>query len=193
MENIGIHQPNSPEKKKKPKVLYLAAQTTGIKELMPMKGRSRDSNEGATIFSTPDKALASVFLVEGHDDSWMQIGYYSDIPYVVICMDREKFIKRDKGGTMYEVPSDTFDYNPNLGMGEKEWTSSTPVKPLREILYPSALDTMIKNGVNVYFVDKNTFDKINNADDNGFEILLSLVSENRRKNKITKPLENLVK
>lgn len=193
MENIGIHQPNSPEKKKKPKVLYLAAQTTGIKELMPMKGRSRESSEGALIFSTPDKALASVFLVEGHNDSWMQIGYYSDIPCVVICMDREEFVKRDKGGTMYEVPSDTFDYNPNLGMGDKEWTSSVSVKPKKEILYPSALDSMIENGVNVYFVDKDKFNAINNADDNGLNILLSLVSENRKRNKIVKPLENLIK
>ena len=180
------------EKKEKPEVLFIAAKIPNIKELVPMEGNYRDKKEGAVIFSTPDKALASIFLVEGHDDSWMQIGYYSGIPSAVICIDREEFIKRDKGGTMYEVPSNTFDYNPNLGMGEKEWTSSEPVKPTKETKYFSALDAMIKNGVNVYFVDKKTFDELSRADDSGLSILLSLTSENKRRNKVVKPLEYLV-
>jgi hypothetical protein len=193
MEKMGVPQPKDIEEKERPKVLYVSAQTAGIKELTPMHGRSRDSSEGSVIFSTPDKALASVFLVEGHDDSWMQIGYYSDIPCVVVCMDKNEFIKRDKGGTMYEVPSENFNYNPNLGMGDKEWTSKIATKPTKETFYPSTLDAMVENGVNVYFVDKKTFSEINNADDNGFEILLSLASENRTRNKIVKPLEDLVK
>jgi hypothetical protein len=192
MEGVS-NNPNILERKEKPKVLYVSAQTAGIKELIPTKGRSRDDKEGPVIFSTPDKTLASVFLVEGHDDSWMQIGYYDDIPCVIICMDRKEFIKRDKGGIMYEVPSDTFDYNPNLGMGEKEWTSSKPVKPTKETTCSSALDTMIKNGVNVYFVDRDTFKKINNSNDNGFSILLSITSENKKRNKVIKPLEDLTK
>jgi hypothetical protein len=175
------------EKKEKPAVLYIAAQTAGIKELVPIKGRHRDKDEGPVIFSTPDKALASIFLVEGHNDSWMHLGYFSGIPYVVICIDRDEFVKKDKGGVIYEVPSDTFDYNPNLGMKEKEWTSKEPVKPLKETSYPSALDTMIDNGVNVYFVDKNTFDEINNSNDYGLSILLSLESENNRVNKVIRP------
>lgn len=192
MENFDKPQTQNLEKKEKPNVLYVSAQTAGIKELVPMKGRSRDDNEGSVIFSTPDKALASVFLVEDHNDSWMQIGYFSGIPYVVICMDREEFLKRDKGGTMYEVPSDTFDYNPNMGMGEKEWTSNEPVKPSKEIICSSALDSMIDNGINVYFVDKDIFDAINNSNDYGFDILLSLESENHKRNKVLKPLKDLV-
>lgn len=193
MENRGIYKPNSSvEKKEKPKVLYVAAQTAKIEELVPQKGRSRDEDEGEVIFSTPDKALASVFLVEGHNDDWMDIGYYSDIPCAVICMNRDEFIKRDKGGIIYEVPSDTFSYNPNLGMGDKEWTSSKPVKPTKETNFPSALDAMIKNGVNVYFVDKDTFNAIRNSNDCGFSVLLSLVSENSIRNKVVKPLEDLI-
>ncbi len=180
------------ENKEKPEVLYVGTQTPNIQELKPMEGRHRGGGEGPVIFSTPDKALASVFMVEGHNDDWTTIGYYSDILCVVICMDREEFITRDKGGVVYEVPSDTFDYNPDLGMGEKEWTSSEPVKPTKETKYPSALDTMIENGVNVYFVDKDTFSKINSADDYGLGILLSMESENRRRNQVVKPLESLV-
>ena len=180
---------NKKESKERPEVLYVSAQTKGIKELIPMSGRNRGGNEGPVIFSTPDKALASVFLVEGHNDRWMQIGYFSDIPYVAICMDREEFIKRDNGGVVYIVPSDSFDYDPNLGMGDREWTSRESVKPIEEKLYPSALDAMIDNGVNVYFVDKQTFDIIKVADDHGLSILLSLTSENQKRGKVIKSLE----
>lgn len=179
---------NKIESKEKPEILYIGTQTKGIKEFTPRKGNYRDENEGPVIFSTPDKALASVFTVEGHNDSWIKIGYYRDILVVVICMDREEFIKRDNGGVIYEVPSDTFDYNPNLGMGEKEWTSSEPVKPTAEISHQSTLDTMIDNGVQVYFVDKKTFNAIWDADDHGKEIVYGLISENSRRAKNIKTL-----
>jgi hypothetical protein len=169
------------EQKEKPEKLFLSAQTKGIKELVPREGRHRGHNEGAVIFATPDKALASIFLVEGHDDSWMEIGYFNNVPYTVICMSREDFIKRDNGGTMYEVSSENFDFNPNVGMGEKEWTSKKAVNPTGETNYPSSLETMIDNGVYVFFVNKETFIKIKNSEDHGFEILSTLTPENMRK------------
>lgn len=187
----SFERTNSPEKKEKPSVLYVAAQTPDIQELTPREGNFRDEDEGAVIFSTPDKALASVFLVEGHGDHWMQIGFFGDIPVVVINADREGFIKDDKGGFMYTVPSDTFDYNPHKGMGEREWTSREPVKPLSETRYPSALDAMIENGVQVYFVDKKIFGKLNNSDDYGYHILIGLTSENKRRGKNIRSLKDL--
>ncbi|MBI2409602.1 hypothetical protein HYV30_00990 [Candidatus Kaiserbacteria bacterium] len=187
----GNREWQSIEKKEKPPVLYIAAQTPNLQELTPREGRNRGENEGAVIFATPNKELASIFLVEGHDDSWMQIGYFSDVPYVTICMNRDDFLKRDHGGTMYEVSSNAFNFDPNLGMGEKEWTSRDPVTPISETHYASALDAMIENGVNVYFADQATFDAVNNADDHGLSILLSLTSENKLRNKVTKPLEDL--
>ena len=188
-----MFQENQIEKKEKPEILYIATQTKGIKEFIPRRGNVRSDEEGAVIFSTPNKELASMFLINGHEDSWTRIAYLGGVPYVVICMNREEFIEKDKGGVMYEVPSDTFDFNPNLGMGEKEWTSRVPVKPIMETTYSSSLDTMIQNGVNVYFVDKPTFDAINNSADHGFEILLTLTSENKRIGKVLRPLEDLRK
>jgi hypothetical protein len=179
---------NKVEKQEKPATLFIGTQTNGIKEFTPRKGKYRDENEGSVIFSTPDRALASVFTIEGNNDSWMKIGYYRDILVVVICMDREEFIKQDKGGVIYEVPSDTFDYNPNLGMGDKEYTSREPVKPISEIGHQSTLDFMIDNGVQVYFVDKKTFDAIWDADDYGKEIIYGLNSENSKKGKNIKVL-----
>lgn len=41
---------NKTETKEKPAVLYIAAQTPGIKELMPMEGNYRDEKEGPVIF-----------------------------------------------------------------------------------------------------------------------------------------------
>lgn len=193
MENMDIHKPSAIERKEKPEVLYVAAQIANIKELTPQRGRYREEEEGPVIFSTPDKALASVFLIKGCNDSWIRIGYFAGIPYVAICMDKDKFIKNDRGGTIYEVPSDTFNYNPNLGMGDKEWTSSKPVKPIKETFYPSALETMIESGINVYFVNKKIFNAIDRADDHGLRILLSLPSENQKRGAVIKPLQDLLK
>ncbi len=165
-------------KKEKPEVLYLAAKTPNISELVPQKGNYRDEDECAVIFSTPDKALASAFLVEGHGDHWMTIGFYEDIPVVVIKSNKEEFIKKDKGGFMYTVPSETFDFDLNKGMGEREWVSKVPVKPLSEKHFESALDAMIENGVQVYFVDDNTFEAVNNSNNYGYDILIGLASEN---------------
>jgi hypothetical protein len=178
MENIPTIKN---ERIEKPDKLFVSAQTKGIEELLPQEGRHRGHKEGAVIFATPDKTLASIFLVEGHNDSWMEIGYFNDIPYTAICMSREDFIKKDRGGTMYEVPSEHFDFNPDIGMGEKEWTSTEPTRPNEETNYPSALDTMINNGVYVFFVDKETFIKIKESEDHGFEILSTLTPENIRR------------
>jgi hypothetical protein len=179
----GTKQENIVERKEKPKILYIGTQTKGIKEITPRKGNYRDENEGAVIFSTPEKALASIFMIPGHNDSWTKIGYYENVLTVVICMDRDEYVKKDKGGTVYEVPSNSFDYNADIGMGDKEWTSREPVKPVGETYYPSSLDAMIDNGVSVYFVDKKTFDAIRYADDHGREIIYSLTSENNRREK----------
>lgn len=150
MENF--EKIKSQEKREKPKILYIAAQTPGIRELTPMRGSYRDEKEGAVIFSTPEKSLASAFLVKDSGDDWMKISFYGDVPVAVINAEREEFIKNDKGGVMYSVSSDAFEYDQNKGMGELEWTSRKAVKPLSEKRYPSALDAMVENGVQVYFV-----------------------------------------
>jgi len=97
MENL--EKPDSAEKKEKPEVLYHSSSRKGIEEFRPNKGNFRDEDEGVVIFSTPNKALASAFLIEGHNDSWTKIGFYGGIPAVIIDSDREEFIKKDKGGS----------------------------------------------------------------------------------------------
>ncbi len=177
---MGLENQNSSfENRERPKTLFIGSHVSGLKEIIPTKGNMRNKNEGPVIFSTPDKALASIFLINDHNDSWTQIGYYGGTLSAVIRMNREEFLKRDNGGTVYEVPSDTFDFNPSLGMGDKEWTSSVSVKPNSEIKISSVLDEMIENGVQVYFVDSFTFEEIKKAEDHGLSILLGLESENK--------------
>lgn len=167
------------ENKEKPQIVYHSSHNPNIEEFIPRDERVRDLSEGPVIFATPDKALASAFLIEDHSDDWTQIGFYNDVLVVVICSDRDRFIEKDKGGTIYALPSDSFNFNPDLGMGNREWTSHSNVKPINKIDYPSALDAMIENGAYVFFVDQKIFDAINRKNDYGADILLKSVSENQ--------------
>lgn len=180
------------EKKERPKFVYHSSHNSEIEELSPRQERERDSGEGPVIFATPDKGLASAFLVKGHNDSWMKISYYNDVLVVTICANREKFIKNDKGGTLYILASDNFNFDPNRGMGEREWTSHVPAKPINKTKYNSALDAMIENGARVYFIDKKSFEEIKKSDDHGYTILLSKTSENEHRGENIKSLEDAV-
>ena len=66
-------------------------------------------------------------------------------------------------------------------MGEFEWISRQSIKPTEKVVYESALDAMIDNGVQVYFVDKETFEKIKESEDHGVGIIKTLESENQKR------------
>lgn len=180
METIPITSSDT-ERRERPPVLYHASADPNIKEFTPRRGRSRDPNEGPVIFAAKDKSLASMFLVADHNDSWTTISYFDNVPVMVIRANQAEFTKKDRGGTIYSLASDTFDYHPNRGMKEREWTSSVPVKPHNQEFHPSALESMIENGVQVYFVDDATFKRIDTAQDHGHTILLSLQSVNEER------------
>ncbi|MFA5413392.1 MAG: hypothetical protein WC348_02535 [Patescibacteria group bacterium] len=170
----------SPEKKKPP-FLYHASSNRDIKKFEPRAKSTRDPKEGPVIFATPDLALATAFLVSETDDRWSLIGKINDIPYVVI-KDKERFLKCDKGGSIYKFNSDSFSFDPHKGMGEDEWVSKKPVAPVEKTEVPSALEAMIENGVQVFFVDEGTFNKIKHSSDL-FGMLKTLESENQRRGK----------
>ena len=94
---------------------------------------------------------------------------------------RERFEREDHGGVIYELPSDTFVHEIRGG-AKDEWTSRVSVKPTGKTEYKSALEAMLEHGVQVYFVDKSIFVKINNSKDNGMATLRTLDSENSVKN-----------
>lgn len=159
-------------KPEKPPVLYHASKSSSIEKFEPRIGKRRDENEGAQVFATPSKAMATIFLVET-DDSWTQSGAMDGAPYIIIS-DRERFEKLDTGGTIYSLPSDNFESDPEKGLRELEYASKEEVEPVDSEFFPSALDAMLENGVKVYFVDENTFEAIQTASDHGEAIVKSM-------------------
>ncbi len=170
----------SPEKKKPP-FLYHASSNREIETLEPRAKSIRDPEEGPVVFATPDLALATTFLVSEANDSWTQIGKINGVPYMVI-RDKKHFMRRDNGGSIYKFKSDGFTSHPHKGMGDDEWVSKEPITPIEKTDVQSALEAMIENGVQVFFVDKGTFNKIKHSAD-WFETLKTLESENKRRGK----------
>lgn len=165
----------------RPKVLYHGSQDINIEEFEPRSRSFRDPSEGPVVFATPDKAIATMFIVPSND-TWTHSGTFGGVRYFV-CSDRRKFEKLDTGGVVYIIDSEGFEYDPNKGLGDKEWTCNKPVRPIGEEVVKSALDAMIDLKVQVFFVDKETFNKIDKSSDHGNQILRNSVSENMRKKK----------
>jgi hypothetical protein len=165
----------------KPRFLFHGSPNKNITLFKPKVESFRDKNEGPIVFATPDKALSSMFIVPSND-LWTHSGLFGKVHYFV-CSDKDRFKKLDKGGSIYTVDSKYFVYDLNKGLGDKEWTSKTAVKPITKENISSALETMIDLGVQVYFVDQETFNKINNSTDFGNEILRNTLSENIKHNK----------
>lgn len=164
----------------KPKVLYHASDNRNIESMEPKQESVRDPKEGPVVFATPDKAGVTKFLVPA-DDKWTRRGRFGDVHYHLIS-DREKYSKADKGGTIYHLNPDTFERNLEFGGTRDEWTSKTAVKPIGREDYESGLQAQLESGVQVFFVDKETFEKIDKSDDHGNEIIRGLKSDNELKN-----------
>ena len=171
----------SPEKKEKPHFLYHASSNREIEKFEPRAESFRDANEGPAVFATPDKAYASMFLVQV-DDSWTQIATFEGISCIVIS-DKKRFEELDKGGAIYSLSSETFETDPKKSKTGREWTSTKTISPNEKTIYESGLGAMVENGVQVYFVDKSTFAKIQGSEDLGLRILKRLESENQKQGK----------
>jgi hypothetical protein len=169
----------------KPKLFYHGSPHRGIGTLEPRSHKVRDPAEGPVVFASPELAFAIMFMAPHSVGS----GAFDGAPYLAILADRDEFIKNDRGGHVYVVPGKTFENDPHKGMGEKEWTSKVPVKPLHIIEYPSTLDAAIENGIQVYFIDEPTYDAIKHSDDEGLSIYRKLRSENQRRGKNIRKLE----
>lgn len=162
----------------KPKVLYHASQNKNLSIIEPRDNTVRDPKEGPVVFASPDKAGVTKFLVPS-DDSWTRKSRFGEI-HVHVIKDKSRYLKNDKGGAIYHLHPDTFYLDDTKGGSKDEWTSRKPVKPLKKELYDSALNAQIKNSVQVYFVDEDTFEKICSSEDHGNEIIRGLKSENQK-------------
>jgi hypothetical protein len=173
--------------KEKPEVLFHGTLESDLKELEPREKSWRDKDEGPRVFATPDIRLATIFA--GKSERIIGSGKFNGIPYAIILGAREEFIQEDKGGYIYILPANGFECDTQKGLGENEWTSTTSVKPKDVLHIESVLDEMIKQGVQVYFVNKETAHAIQTAEDHGMSILQNLESENQRRGEGRKKFE----
>lgn len=194
--NFGKEQKEKMEnevenRQEKPQKLYRGTQKRNISQFDPHETKKyRDKNEGQVIFSTPDKAFATMFLVPEADDRWTTKGRFNGVWYTVIANEKI-YRKLDEGGSVYEITDlDDCYCDQEKGMGECEWVSKDIVVPSSEEQYDSGLDVMIENGVQVYFVDNETFIAVKCAKDSGLSILQGIESENQKRNQNVKTLED---
>ncbi len=174
------------EKPKIPEILYHGSRFSGLKKINPKAESIRDSEEGLVVFATSDKAFATMFLGPRADDSWSTKGSFGKTYYTLIT-DEERYHKEDKGGVIYSLPGKQFYQNLDIGM-KTEYVSKEEIEPIKEEDYASALEAMILNEVQVFFVDGETLDKFKKAIkksakeglEEALKILESLESENQK-------------
>ncbi len=172
----------------KPPRLYHGSPNKTIEEFEPRVSKGTGEKFGALVYATSNLAIASIFLSEVKK-TW-SAGRFGDVPYALITVPREEFITHDKGGYVYVFSSKSFESDPKRGLGEYEWASKEKVKPIEKIEYPSALEAMLENGVQVYFVDDEMFKRIKSSQDHGLFVLQSLESENQKRSINVRLFEN---
>ena len=173
----------------RPAFLYHASQDRSIDIFKPRAEHIRDPKEGPMVFATPDKVMASVFIVPT-DDSWTNSGLFGNVHFFV-CGDETRFREIDKGGAVYTLPPDTFENDPSRGLGAREWTSTLPVKPISKEEYKSGLEAMLEMGVQVYFIGKEKFQELKNSSDHGNTVLRESVSVNQIRSKNVRVLPEI--
>jgi len=158
----------------KPKYLYHASAAGNIEQLKPRSiTMPQGFCEGPVVFATDCFAFATQFIVSS-DDSWANGGAIGGVYFFVIS-DKARFSRVDKGGCVYLVPSVSFNkYN------KREWYSKKTVKVVSKVCFDSGLGAMIINDVQVYFVAKSVYKKIQASSDHGAKILNGLPCENEK-------------
>ena len=173
----------------KPKLMFHASTNRNIEIFQPRATHVRDRKEGPVIFATPHIGFASMWLAGWHG-KWVNSGSFDRGPFYFVCSNKEKFINEDNGGAIYVLDANKFYYDleKNASSSLTEWVCKEEIEPLYKLEFESALETMINFGVQVFFVDQKTFDKIRTSDDYGRNIFMSLESENQKRNKNYMPL-----
>jgi len=156
----------------KPKVLYHASQNKNLEIIKPKQETFRDKSEGPVVFASPDKANVTKFLVLS-DDSWTKKLRFGK-NHVHVISDKKRYMEADKGGAIYYLDSTTFNLDKTKNGGKNEWTSKIKVKPFNKEVFDSGLKAQLENDVQIYFVNKETFDLISKSKDHGKEIIKKL-------------------
>lgn len=147
----------------------------GPLEPVLVAGTEDHTHERASVFGTELRSVAALFMFPM--EALASIGFEEGVAYICIWGTPEEYASKDAPGYLYVLPADTFE---KVGKGY-EWQSFSPATPQEIVTYPSALESLITEGVQVYFVnDDATFDRIVADKERRMPVLRTLVSENER-------------
>lgn len=110
-----------------------------------------------------------MFLVP--KDIPVEISKYNDMFVVYVNGTEAEFAAKDKGGAVYELPSNTFETDKTIGMGTTEWVSSQPVKPLSKQVFESTQQALKDNHIQIYFLSAEVFTRVQSDPSHGLEIV----------------------
>jgi len=157
----NIDQPTHLENIEKPPFLYHGTIDQNIKQFEPRSAKERPK-ENPAVYASDDIEIA----VQSMANKYVSNGGVVDgIKFVCIPMGREEFIRQDRGGVVYRLPSESFAINKGIGLGDKEWVSHDEVKPIDAVIYPSLLRALLDQGTQVYFIEPELIEVINRAQD----------------------------
>lgn len=159
------------------KVLYHASPHTNLSVIKPKHTLSKDKYIGDYVFATADHRLATMYLATKGVATLMNTDKGL---WIAICCNEAKYLNQDRGGAIYELPADTFSETPQRGLSDYELVSKAPVKPINKTINKKSLDAMLDLGINIYFVDALTFEKLV-ADKNKRPKILSTLHPYRAK------------
>jgi len=157
---------------KKPAQMYHASTNREVTEFQPKNEFPRYGSEENLVFGTAYKEVAAMFLVPRTIST--VISKYDDECVVFVDCTKEEFDTEDKGGAIYALPSDTFNTNESIGMGNTEWVSKESVKPISKQVYATAIYALRENKVRIYFLAKDVFLKVQANPSCGREIAKEL-------------------
>jgi hypothetical protein len=137
----------------KPRHLYHGSVKRGLSVLR--------SQAGCPLFATSSVTFALTFLIDApFFCGWMRGG-----PSVVIEGNYADWGRRDEGGELYLVPSDTFV--PAAGKPERaypsEWIATGEVRPLASIRYESTLAVLNAYRIPVRFCGRGGLSELTRA------------------------------
>ncbi len=138
--------------------LYHSSPIKNLKILEPQRTISNNKYIGDFVFATRHKKLALMYMLPKGFPLLMNIK--SSKPYVVLCGNVRDILKKDEGGALYELSAESFYRTPQTALSNYEMVSKESISPLNETDYESTTRTLDKEGIAIYIVDSNTFDKL---------------------------------
>ena len=148
----------------KPKILYHVSHSDNIDVFEPREKSKRHESDPPLVFSSPVKAVSSLFLLE-HSNNDISGSYNGGKTWALVAESLDDLKKRNRPGFMYSLPPDDFKVDPHIGLGLYEWSSESAVAPNGKEKINSALETILELGVQIYLPSNElSMDEFRNGD-----------------------------